>query len=102
MLIVNFHSLYRPDTGDLSLRIGLHSGPAVSGVIGTKKVFFDIWGDTVNTASRMESGGAEGRIQVSQATKDRLGDDFVFQEIPIYDVKGKGPMQTYWLVSRTL
>ncbi len=91
---------HRKQTGEhIGLRIGLHSGPAVSGVIGTKKVFFDIWGDTVNTASRMESHGAEGRIQVSEATKERLGAAYVFQEMPIYDVKGKGPMQTYWLVS---
>lgn len=91
----------REQTGEhVGLRIGLHSGPAISGVIGTKKVFFDIWGDTVNTASRMESGGAEGRIQVSRATKERLGAAYVFQDKPIYNVKGKGPMQTYWLMSR--
>lgn len=84
----------------VDVRIGLHSGSAVAGVIGTKKVFYDIWGDTVNTASRMESGGEKGRIQVTQDTKDRLGDTYVFEDRPMTTVKGKGLMQTYWLLGK--
>jgi class 3 adenylate cyclase len=84
-------------TRQLRMRIGLHTGPAVAGVIGRKKFIYDLWGDTVNTASRMESHGAPGEIQLSDATRAALGDGWVFEERGVLEIKGKGPMRTWWL-----
>jgi class 3 adenylate cyclase len=81
----------------LALRIGLHTGPVVAGVIGTTKYSYDLWGDTVNTASRMESHGVAGEIHVSAACRDVLGARFEVEERGVVDIKGKGPMRTYWL-----
>lgn len=81
----------------LAVRIGLHTGPAVAGVIGKKKFIYDVWGDTVNTASRMESHGEPGRIQCSAETYARLKDLFAFTPRGSIEVKGKGMMETYWL-----
>jgi class 3 adenylate cyclase len=83
--------------GRLQLRIGLSSGPAVAGVIGRDKFAYDLWGDTVNTASRMESNGSPGRILVSDATRSYLGDAYMFSEPFRTEVKGKGAMTTYYL-----
>ncbi|MCP4317990.1 MAG: adenylate/guanylate cyclase domain-containing protein [Hyphomicrobiales bacterium] len=89
------------ETGQYTeVRIGLHSGAAVAGVIGTQKVFYDVWGDTVNTASRMESQGEEGRIQITQDMKDRLGATYTFEPRGIVEIKGKGLIQTYWLTGK--
>ena len=85
------------------LRIGVHSGSVVAGVIGTRKFAFDLWGDTVNTASRMESYGLPGEIHVSDSTYQRLRDRFRFRNRRELDVKGKGPMVTWCLdAERTL
>jgi len=81
----------------LELRIGLASGPVVGGVIGQRRILFDLWGDTVNTASRMQSSGVEGRIQVAQSTHDLLRDTHTFEEREPVVVKGLGPMTTYLL-----
>ena len=82
----------------LQLRVGISSGPAVAGVIGRTKFQYDIWGDTVNTASRMESHGVPGRIHVSEATRLLIEDRYVCEPRGIIDVKGKGPMPTYLVV----
>ncbi len=83
--------------GPLSFRIGIHSGPAVAGVIGTRKFQYDIWGDTVNTASRMESHSEPGRIQISDATNRLIEDDFATTYRGPIEVKGKGTLTTWWL-----
>jgi guanylate cyclase len=81
----------------LELRIGLASGPVVGGVIGDRRILFDLWGDTVNTAARMQSSGIPGRIQVAASTRELLGDGWSFEEREPVDVKGLGPMTTYLL-----
>ena len=79
------------------IRIGINTGPVIAGVIGIKKFIYDLWGDTVNVASRMESSGMPGAIQVSATTYDRLKDKYIFEERGAIPVKGKGEMITYWL-----
>jgi adenylate cyclase len=84
----------------LSMRIGIHTGPVVAGVIGKQKFSYDLWGDTVNTAYRMESHGLGGRIQISAATYERLRDKYLCEERGMIQVKGKGEMTTYFLLDR--
>jgi adenylate cyclase len=83
----------------LDFRIGLNSGPVIGGVIGREKFVFDIWGDAVNLASRMESTGVPGRIQVGPATYALLKDEFVFEERGTVMIKGKGDVETWFLIS---
>jgi adenylate cyclase len=92
--------LQDPSGRPVPLRIGLGTGPVVAGVVGARKFFYDVWGDAVNVASRMESTDAEGRIQVPQALYERLRDDFVLEERGDVDIKGKGVMHTWYLVSQ--
>jgi class 3 adenylate cyclase len=82
------------------MRIGINTGSVVAGVIGTKKFTYDLWGDTVNTAKRMEQHGLAGRIQVTAATHERLQDRYQFEERGAIPVKGKGEMITYFLTGR--
>jgi class 3 adenylate cyclase len=84
----------------LAVRIGIDTGPVVAGVIGRRKFSYDLWGDTVNTASRMESTGVPGCIQVTVRTYQRLGDGYRFQRRGLVAVKGKGEMVSYFLVGR--
>jgi len=85
---------------NLQLRIGLNSGPVVAGVIGKRRFLYDLWGDSVNTASRMESHGIPGEIQVTEATRDLLDGRFSFIDRGLIDIKGKGPMRTYLLQAK--
>jgi adenylate cyclase len=89
-----------PQGRDVPLRIGLAAGPVVAGVVGARKFFYDVWGDAVNVASRMESTDVEGRIQVPQPVYERLKHEYVLEERGLVDIKGKGPMHTWYLVGR--
>jgi class 3 adenylate cyclase len=84
----------------IDIRIGINTGAVVAGVIGQKKFIYDLWGDAVNTASRMESHGIPGSIQVSASTYELLQNDYIFEERGVISVKGKGEMKTYLLVGR--
>jgi len=81
----------------LAIRVGIHTGPVVAGVIGTKKFTYDLWGDTVNVASRMETQGTAGKIQVSSTAYERLKHHYSYEERGWLEVKGWGPMMTCWL-----
>ncbi len=85
---------------DLQIRVGMHAGPTVAGVIGMRKFIYDVWGDAVNKASRMESYGVPGRIQVTEETYRRLRDSFAFERRGEIEVKGLGSVTTYFLVGR--
>jgi class 3 adenylate cyclase len=82
----------------VSMRIGMHCGPVVAGIIGTKKFVYDLWGDTVNIASRMESHGEAGRVHCSASVYEKLGHIYTFEKRGAIDVKGKGKMDTYFLI----
>jgi adenylate cyclase len=86
---------------NLAVRVGIHTGPAVAGVIGTRKLFYDVWGDTVNTASRMEAHGSAGKFQVTEDAKRALGEAFQFERRGTVEIKGKGVMELYYLTGRT-
>jgi adenylate cyclase len=88
-------------TRKLALRIGIHTGPATAGVIGDTRFSYDVWGDAVNVASRMESHGLPRRIQVSEAFRDLTQDAFVFEEREVLTIKGIGEARTYFLTGET-
>ncbi|BBX96200.1 adenylate cyclase [Mycobacterium lacus] len=89
-----------PHGRSVPLRVGLATGPVVAGVVGSRRFFYDVWGDAVNVASRMESTDSVGQIQVPAEVYERLKDEFVLQERGRISVKGKGIMRTWYLVGR--
>ena len=91
--------LQTPIGGKFQLRIGMNTGCAVAGVIGLRKFSYDLWGDSVNLASRMESHGVVGKIQVSEATYLAIKDDYKLEKRGEINVKGRGMMTTYFLIS---
>lgn len=93
-------ALKDPHGRAVPLRVGLATGPVVAGVVGSRRFFYDVWGDAVNVASRMESTDSVGQIQVPDAVYHRLKNDFVLRERGHIDVKGKGVMRTWYLVGR--
>lgn len=99
-LIDTIHSMEFDVPKKLDVRIGFHFGRAIAGVIGIDKYAYDIWGDTVNISSRMESHGSPGRVHVSQTVYEKLKDKFIFEPRGTIPVKGKGEMETYFLNGR--
>ncbi len=91
----------RSGSFQIGLRIGINSGPVVAGVIGRDKFIYDLWGDAVNMASRMESNGSEGLIQTTKATRDILKDRYEFESLGEVDVRGQGLVPTWRLMGRT-
>ena len=84
----------------LTFRIGMNSGPMVAGVIGRNKFIYDLWGDAVNTASRMESHGHEGIIQITRVTYELIKDDFACEPRGTVNVKGKGEMEVWFVTGQ--
>jgi len=100
MALAMIAALDRADLGHrLAIRVGLHSGPAVAGVIGADKFLYDLWGDTVNIASRVESHGSPGRVHVTAETAALLREHFVLEERGFVDLKGRGATKTLWLLA---
>lgn len=84
----------------LHIRIGMHTGTVVAGIVGTRKFAYDLWGDVVNVASRYETTGSPDKIHVSDAVRVRLEDDFVFEDAGEIDLKGKGMMRSWFLLGK--
>ena len=84
----------------LEIRIGINTGPVIAGVIGIKKFIYDLWGDAVNVASRMESHGKPGYIQVTETTYSHLKNEYLLEERGTISIKGRGDMITYWLLGK--
>jgi class 3 adenylate cyclase len=98
LAMVQVVSGVKVDGAALTLRVGVHSGPAVGGVIGLHKFAFDLWGDTVNVASRLEAHGIPNRVHVSEATWRLVSDRFECESQGMVDLRGHGPMQTFAIV----
>ena len=89
-----------PTGAQIEIRIGVNTGSVVAGVIGTKKFIYDLWGDTVNVASRMESSGLPSHIQLTETTYQQLSKRYIIEERGLVQIKGKGRMQTYCLMGK--
>jgi class 3 adenylate cyclase len=100
LAMIEAASRHARDGQELGLRVGIHSGPVVGGVIGTHKFAFDIWGDTVNVASRLESHGAPNRVHVSRATRNLAGDAFEYRPLGALNLRGHPAMEAFAVVGR--
>ena len=96
--MVYLAKLRRENIHDVSMRIGIHSGPVVAGVIGKRKYSYDVWGDTVNVAAKLEQAGSAGHILLTAETRRRLGGDYVFAPHTDILVEGHGSLQVLELV----
>lgn len=94
------HELAEGLKAQLELRIGIHTGPVVAGIIGTARFSYDLWGETVNMASRLESSGKPGRIQVSEQVEGKASDRYTFAPAGSVQLKGIGNVDAYWLEGR--
>jgi adenylate cyclase len=101
-MIENLAKINAVNQTELAARIGIHSGPVVAGVIGIRKFTYDLWGDTVNFASRMESSGVPGRVHCSQATANLLKEEFELEDRGPVEVKGIGQTHTYFINGRKI
>ncbi|QUN32344.1 adenylate/guanylate cyclase domain-containing protein [Cupriavidus sp. KK10] len=100
--MLDFLTRFNQQSGfSLQLRVGIHSGAVVAGVIGRRKFIYDLWGETVNIASRMESHGIAGRVQISEATKEQLGESFLLEARGTINAKGIGELRTWYVAGRT-
>lgn len=99
-MLAAMEDLKRETGSDVTLRIGIHSGRVVAGVIGKNKYSYDLWGDTVNIASRIESTGEQSRVHLSETTYELLKQDFDFTDRRTVELKGRGAMNSYFLVGR--
>jgi len=101
-MLQEIQRLNKENNNEFQIRVGIHTGPVVAGVIGKNKFIYDLWGDTVNTASRMESQGLANHVQVSESTYQRIKDKFIFEPRGDLNIKGKGKMATYLLIKRKI
>jgi len=101
-LAMNDYLASRPAVGNrqLSFRIGINSGAVIAGVIGVRKFHYDVWGDSVNIASRMESQGTQGRIQIARGTYELIKEEFICEPLGSIEIKGRGLMETWFLKGR--